>query len=174
MNKRIIGALIILAAALTRLLPHVPNVVPVTAIALAGGVYLERKYALLLPIAAMLISDCLIGFHATVPFVYGSILLVGFIGMHLASHKSFGRIALGTVAGSVIFFVVTNFGVWLTGGGWFYPKTFAGLAECFAMALPFFRNSLIGDCAYTAVLFGLFEFVEYFARVSGKPQVGKQ
>ena len=72
---------------------------------------------------------------------------------------------------SILFFIVTNFGVWLTGGGWFYPKTWQGLIECYTLAIPFFRNTVAGDLVYTAVLFGLFEFAEYTLRSVEKKTV---
>jgi hypothetical protein len=65
------------------------------------------------------------------------------------------------VLSSILFFIVTNFGVWLTGGGWFYPKTWQGLMECYTLAIPFFRNTVAGDLVYTGALFGLFEYSNY-------------
>lgn len=173
MRKLILGASLIFIAALSRLLPHPPNVAPIAAMALAGGVYFERRFALLIPLAALFFSDCIIGFHATIPYVYGCFIATGLIGMWLQSHKKAVFIAGGTLISSIIFFIVTNFGVWLTGGGWYYPKTLGGLAECYMLAIPFFRNSLLGDIGYTAVLFGLFELMEYAVRSFEKPQTQK-
>jgi hypothetical protein len=157
MRTVLVGVLLILTAALIRILPHPVNVTPLAAMALAGGVYLDRRYALIIPILAMIVSDAIIGFHATIPFVYGAFFFIGVIGLWLRSHKSFGFILGGTIASSVLFFVVTNFGVWLTGGGWNYPRTTAGLIECYAMAIPFFRNTLVGDLVSVGILFGAFE-----------------
>lgn len=162
MRKIMIGSILIVAAAFSRLLPHPNNFVPVVAIALIGGMYFDKRFAFVIPLAAMFVSDCIIGFHATIPFVYGSMLLSTVIGLWLQSHKKLGFVVGGTLVSSIIFFVVTNFGVWLTGGGWFYPKTFDGLLECYTMAIPFFRNSLAGDIVYTAAFIGIFEAVEYF------------
>jgi hypothetical protein len=69
MRKLILGASLIFIAALSRLLPHPPNVAPIAAMALAGGVYFERRFALLIPLIALFVSDCIIGFHATMPYV---------------------------------------------------------------------------------------------------------
>ncbi len=171
MRKLILGASLIFIAALSRLLPHPPNVVPITAMALAGGVYFERRYALIIPMIALFVSDCIIGFHATVPFVYGCFLITGLIGMWLSNHKRIGYIAGGTILSSIIFFVITNFGVWRTGGGWFYPKTWQGLIECYTLAIPFFRNSIAGDLVYTGILFGLFEFSLYASRLIEKKTI---
>lgn len=173
MRRFVVGSTIIFIAALSRLLPHPPNVTAIAAIALAGGVYLEKKYAFLIPLVALVVSDLFLGFHATVPFVYGSFLLTVLIGLWLRSHKKALFIAAGSVVSSVLFFIVTNFGVWLTGGGWYYPKNVSGLIECYTFALPFFRNSLIGDLIFTAVIFGLFEFAEIALRALEKPHPQK-
>jgi hypothetical protein len=168
MRKLIFGSAIIVIAALSRLLPHPMNFVPITAIALVGGMYFDKKYAFVIPLLAMLLSDTLIGFHATIPFVYGGMVLSTLIGIWIQARKSWKTVLGGTLASSVIFFIVTNFGVWLTGGGWYYPKTVAGLIECFTLAIPFFRNSLAGDILYTGVLIGLFEAAEFLFRTSAK------
>ena len=161
MRNVLIGSILILAAALSRLLPHPDNFTPIAAIALAGGVYLEKRFALIIPLAALVISDIFIGFHNTILFVYGSLVIIGFMGLWLKSHKKIVPVLGTAILSSILFFVVTNFGVWLTGGGWFYPKTWQGLVECYTMAVPFFRNTLAGDLIYTGVLFGLFELSFY-------------
>lgn len=173
MRRIVAGSVIVLVAAFSRLLPHPPNVTALAAIALAGGVYFETKYAFLIPIAALVVSDFFLGFHATIPFVYGSFLVTVLIGIWLRRHKKPLMIAGGSLVSSVLFFLVTNFGVWLTGGGWYYPKTITGLVECYTLALPFFRNSLFGDLLFTAILFGLFELAEIVFRAIEKPQVEK-
>lgn len=143
----------ILLAAAARLLPHPPNVTPLTAMALLGGAYLSRGQALLLPLAALFASDLVLGLHATVPFVYGSFVLVALLGTLLRADRRPGRLAVAALASSALFFVVTNLGTWLVAG--LYTRDLQGLAACYAAALPFLRNSLLGDLAYTALLFGL-------------------
>jgi hypothetical protein len=164
MRKVFIGAVLILLAAMSRLLPHPANFSPLAAMALAGGVYLDKRFALLIPLTALFVSDLFLGFHNTILFVYGSFALIGILGLWLRSHKKPLPVLGATLLGSVVFFVVTNFGVWLTGGGWNYPKTLQGLAECYAMAIPFFRGTVLGDLVYVGLLFGLFELAEYLAR----------
>ncbi|MDE2026737.1 MAG: hypothetical protein KGJ07_09700, partial [Patescibacteria group bacterium] len=83
MKKLINPIVFILIDAVFRLIPHVPNFAPITAMALFGGVYLNKKYALMVPLIAMLISDIFLGFHATMPFVYASFLIIGLIGLWL-------------------------------------------------------------------------------------------
>jgi hypothetical protein len=168
MRKVLIGSVIILAAALSRLLPHPVNFAPIAAMALAGGVYLDKRSALIIPLAVLVISDIIIGFHNTILFVYGSFVLIGLMGLWLKSHKKPLPILGTALLSSIIFFVITNFGVWLTGGGWFYPKTWQGLVECYTLAIPFFRNTIAGDLVYTVVLFGVFEIAEYVLRMHEK------
>lgn len=142
-----------------RFAPHFPNFAPIAAMALFGGVYLNKKYALIVPIAAMLVSDFFIGFYdiKLMAGVYISFILVGLIGLFIKKHKNLGTIVGGTLLGSVLFFVITNFAVWVF-YNW-YPHTLSGLGQCFTMALPFFRGTLMGDLFYVAVLFGVYEIV---------------
>ena len=139
MRNTILAALLILAAALSRLLPHPLNFTPIAAMALAGGVYLDKRFALIVPLIALAISDWIIGLYPILFFVYASFLLIGIIGIWLRAHKKPLIVFASTLVGSILFFIVTNFGVWLT--GW-YPQTAAGLSECFIAAIPFFRNFL--------------------------------
>jgi hypothetical protein len=157
----LLAVLLIVFAALSRFVPHPANFTPIAAMALFGGVCFGRRYALIIPLAAMVVSDYFIGFHNTIPYVYGSFILAGLIGIWLQKHKSIGWIVGGTLTSSVLFFVVTNFGVWATGG---YPPTFGGLVECYVAAIPFFRNTVLGDLTYVAVLFGLYESALHFLR----------
>ena len=147
MRKLILGASLIFIAALSRLLPHPPNVAPIAAMALAGGVYFERRFALLIPLAALFVSDCIIGFHATIPFVYGSFLATGLIGIWLHSHKKPALIAGGTLLSSIIFFIVTNFGVWLTGGGWYIQKHSAVWQNATRLRFRFSATRCLGTSA---------------------------
>lgn len=154
----------IVAAIILRLIPHLPNFAPIAAMGLFGGVYLNKKYALLVPLLAMLFSDYLIGFYnpTVMISVYGSFLIIGLVGLWLRRHKNFANILGATLLGSVIFFVVTNFAVWVA-TPW-YSKTVQGLIECYTLALPFFRNTILGDLFYVSSIFGLYEFVLFVVR----------
>jgi len=156
MNRLMFALGLILLAASSRLLPHPANVAPITALALFGGVYLGKRLAFAVPLLAMFLSDAVLGFHAAMIWVYGSFAATVLIGFWLRRHQGVLTTAGATVAGSVLFFVVTNFGMWATPGG-LYPHTVAGLGACYAAAIPFFRNSMFGDLAYAGALFGLFE-----------------
>src|SRR5260370_24580041 len=155
----VILALIVLAAAGSRLIPPPPNLASITAVALFGGAYLtDKRLALIVPLAALLLSDLVLGFYSHMEIVYGSFLLVVCLGFLLQRKRSVLRIAGAALAGSVVFFVVTNFGVWVFGS--LYPKTATGLLACYVAGIPFFQNTLAGDALYTTVLFGGFAVAE--------------
>lgn len=154
-------AAIIVAAALSRLIPHPPNVASVTAVALFGGAYIQdRRLAFLIPLGAMFLGDLILGFYGLPEMlvVYGSFALIVCIGLWLKQRRSALRIAGAAIASSVLFFVLTNFGTWAFTG--IYPKTLSGLAACYIAAIPFFQNTLQGDLLYTIVLFGGFALLE--------------
>lgn len=152
---------VILLAAASRLLPHPPNFTPIGAIALFGGAHFrERWLAFVVPLAAMVLSDLIIGWHRLVPLVYGSFALTVVIGMWVRERKTLLPITGAAVASSVLFFALTNFGVWALGS--MYPKTLAGLVAAYAAAIPFFRNTVTGDLFYAAVLFAGFALLERY------------
>ena len=161
MKRLMIAVVLILVAAFSRLIPHPPNFTPLAAMALAGGVYLDRRFALLVPLLALFLTDAILGFHDLMAFVYGSFLAIGLLGLWLHNHKKPVMVFGSALASSVLFFIVTNFGVWAMDGT-LYPKTLAGLIECYTLAIPFFRNTVFGDVLYTGILFGLFELVFRF------------
>lgn len=149
--------IIIIIAIILRLVPHPANFAPIGAMALFGGAYFSKKYALTVPLIAMFGSDIFLGFHNTMIFVYGSFLITGLIGLKLRNSKTFKKIIFASLFSSVVFFAITNFGVWLVGG--LYPKTLTGLIVCYEMAIPFFRNTIIGDLFYTGVFFLSYAFL---------------
>lgn len=137
-----------------RLIPHAPNFTPVGAIALFGGAVLSARLAIWLPVAIMIGSDLFLGAHGTMLFTYGGYALVGMFGMLLRNSSNSLRIPVGTLGGALIFYIVSNFGVWVEGK--LYPHTFQGLVDCYVAALPFFRNSLVADLVFTTLLFGTY------------------
>lgn len=149
----------ILAAAALRLVPHPPNFSPIDAMALFSGAYLGRRsIAFIAPLAALLLSDVVLGFYHGMATVYATVALIVVIGWWLSSRRTPLRIAAAAVASSVTFFVITNFGMWLFSG--FYPVTYAGLVACYTAAIPFFQNTLAGDLFYAVLLFGGFRIAE--------------
>ncbi len=144
-------------AVVARFLPHPPNFAPIAAIALFSGVYLSKRASLVVPLVAMILSDVFLGMHSTVAFTWSGMILIGLIGWAVRRRKTFTTVALGALSGSVVFFLLTNFGVWLAGNMGMYPRNFSGLLEAYVMGVPFFRNTLAGDLFYVAVFFGVAE-----------------
>jgi len=145
---------LVLAAAAIRLAPHPMNFAPIGALALFGAAYFSSKrQALIVPLLSLIIGDAITGFHPLIPFVYGSFLVSVAIGFWLRRKRSIARIGTTTLAGATQFFLVTNFAVWVTSIG-SYPKTAAGLIECYIAGIPLFWNTLAGDAFYATLLFG--------------------
>ena len=145
---------LILLAAASRLLPHPPNFAPVAAMGLFAGALIDRKSAWLVPFGALLASDAFLGFYHPVSMfwnylAFASCLLLG--STVLSRGRSFLRISGAVLGSAVTFFVLSNFGMWASG---YYPRTWAGLVECYVAALPFFRNTLSSDVLFSAALFG--------------------
>lgn len=140
----LILSMIVLAVA-SRLLPHPPNFAPITGIALFAAVKLNKKIiAILVPLFCLFITDLILGLSWINLFVYAAFGMISWIGMRQK------KVSIPTVLGSsLLFFVVSNFGVWLL----YYPATLEGLIACFTLAIPFFGNTIAGDLVYTAVLF---------------------
>jgi hypothetical protein len=157
MGTRFFLLLAALAVA-ARLLPHPFNFTPLGAMALFGGACLaDKRLALGVPLVALFLSDLCLGFHAAMPFVYGSFLLIACLGFALRGRRTAVPLAAATLASSLLFFLVTNFGQWLV-QIWqpepMYPLTAAGLVECYVKAIPFFGNTLLGDAVFVTALFG--------------------
>ena len=149
----------ILAAAALRLVPHPPNFTPIGAMALFSGAYLgKRGLAFVAPLAALLLSDLVLGFYHGMATVYFSVALIVAVGWLAISKVTPLRVGAAAIVSSVLFFVITNLGMWLFSG--FYPHTLGGLAACYVAAIPFFQNTLAGDLFYTALLFGGFAVAE--------------
>lgn len=162
--------LMILAAALSRLLPHPHNFAPVAGIGLFGAAYFSKKYyAFLIPFAAYWISDLILDnvFYAQYydgfkwfgsPLVYLSFALIIALGFVLLKKVNFKNLLVAGLSASVLFFLITNFGSWLSSP--VYSKTFDGLIAAYIAGIPFFWNTLAGDLFYITVLFGAYELVK--------------
>jgi len=159
-NTRLIALLsAILAVAALRLVPHPFNFTPVGAMALFSGAYLGRRaLAFVAPLGALLFSDLVLGFYHGMATVYVSTALIAVLGMVALQHRSALRVGASAIAGSLLFFVLTNFGMWWFSG--FYPHTLAGIEACYIAAIPFFQNTLAGDLFYAGLLFGGFALAE--------------
>lgn len=181
--KILLGPLfIIMIAVLIRLFPHAPNFAPIAAMGLFGGTYLNKKYSLIIVFITLLVSDYLLLYihpfspqflnlskfyspiallHSTTLFVYGSFLLIALIGIWLKSHKSAKNILAACLSSSILFFLITNFGVWAQG---MYARDISGLWQSYVMGIPFFKNTLLGDLFYVTLFFGSFEGILKFSK----------
>jgi hypothetical protein len=147
------------AAAFLRLAPHPPNFAPVGGLALFGGAKFRGWQAYVVPLLAMAVTDPILSHMVGFPayswgtlIIYGCFLINVLLGRaFLRDTNSVPRIAAVAFAGSVQFFLITNFFSWSM-----YPHTGAGLIECYVAALPFFGRTVLGDLFYSGVLFGAY------------------
>lgn len=168
MSSRLVWSLLLSAGLIglvvvSRLVVHEPNFAAAGAVALFSGfVFRNRVLAVGTPLAAMLASDLVIGTYspAMMAGVYVALALAVGLGWLVRRQRTAGKRATAaagaTLLGSCVFFVVSNFFVWLAG---YYGHTFAGLAECYTLAVPFFRNTLASDALFSAGLFGAYALV---------------
>lgn len=169
MKLKLVPLLFLILGLLARFIPHPANFAPIAAIALFSARYLPKKFAFILPLSIMLISDLFLGFYGLeMAFVYGSFIIAGVIGLIGRNQKVSSFIPFASFSSSVIFFLITNFGVWLTTT--MYAKNLIGLSSCFISALPFFRNTLLSDLFYTTIFVGAYEI----AFILGKKILSRQ
>jgi hypothetical protein len=140
----------------SRLSPHIPNFSPIIAIALFSGAYLNKKHSLWVPVLLYIVSDLILGLHGVVLFTWMSILIITLLGRALRKRRGITNNLAYTLLSSILFFIITNFGVWMV--GWYGPSL-GGLAQCYIQAMPFFRTSIIADLSYILLLTGVFNLV---------------
>jgi hypothetical protein len=164
-------AIMIVLAAVLRIVPHPWNLAPIGAIALFSGSMLQRPWiAFLLPLASLFAGDLFVGFHKLMFIVYASFAISVAIGRWLGENRTVARIGGAVFLSALQFFAVTNFAMWALSG--FYPKTVQGLATCFAAGVPFFWNTLAGDALYSGILFGGLALAERLIPALRSPQTG--
>ena len=156
----ILAILMILGAGIYRLMSHPYNVAPVAAMALLGGMYFGRRYALWVPLVVLALTDFVLNARMGYPLIYwprvfdyGAFLLIGLLGLWVRDRKPVAKVG-AALATPFLFFLISNFAVWLFGlnlANKYYSKTLAGLLDCYAAALPFLRGTMIGDWAFMAL-----------------------
>lgn len=171
-NTKVVAIIaLVMGAGLMRLIPNTNGFVPVTAATLFAAAYIGRKgWAVLLPIFSVWITDLILnntiyselfnGFTWFTPgfaFQFGAYALISLLGFSLHQKPGTGKLFGYSVLSSLIFFVITNFGVWTTG---FYTEDAAGLTECFVMGIPFLERSLVADVTFSIILFQGFAFLQ--------------
>ena len=149
---------LVLLLAISRLIPHPPNFTALGAMTiLAGAAIKDLRLALIIPLVAMLLSDLLLGFHSSILFVYGAVVVMVIMNRVLLQTASATKLILAVLGSAVLFFIVTNFGAWLSHN--MYPHTFDGLMQAYVAGIPFFRNTLLSNLFFTAISFYALTFL---------------
>ena len=154
LKKEIFPISLIIILAFARLIPHPPNFTPIIAVAIISGYFFKNfNLSVLILLAAMLISDLFIGFYKNIIFVYLSLIFITFIFHKISSNISFKNLFIYGFAGSLIFFVISNFGVWVLGSPGAqdiaYEKSLNGLIQCYILAIPFFGNTFLSTLIFS-------------------------
>lgn len=166
-NTFIVFAILFVLAVLSRWVGHLWNFTVVGgAFLFAGAYFQDKKIAVALMLASMLASDALIGFHSQMPAVYLGYVAMVLVGFGLAQNNSRGRVAGFALLGSFLFFVISNFGVWIEGT--LYPLTTGGLIDCYVMGLPFYKVQLASDLISGVLFFELAKLAGVYAVVKAK------
>ena len=157
-KKEIFPISLILILALSRLIPHPPNFTPIITVAILSGYFFKNIYlSFATLLITMLLADVFIGFYENIFFVYLSLLLIAFIFYKISEKINFKNLFIYGFIGSLIFFIVSNFGVWALGSPGVhdiaYEKNLNGLVECYILAIPFFGNTFLSTVifAYPAI-----------------------
>jgi len=150
---------LILLAAITRLLPHPGNFTAIGAIALfAGATFSKHRWAYLLPLAALFVTDLFLGIHFSIIPVYACIAFTVWLGTRVQQKPGILNIGLLSLSSSTLFFLITNLPIWYADLS-LYPLTIAGTIQSYVMGIPFFKNQVLGDLFYNALIFGSYHFI---------------
>ena len=158
-NYSIITFILLALVLFSRLVPHAPNFTPIIAVVLFSSIFFKNKMYMLIPLAGLLISDFLLEYQSGYQYMfssvffwtYGALLMIFIFSYIYKGDINFKNIFIRSFVGSIIFFLISNFGVWISSPG--YPLNFSGLLSCYTAAIPFFRNTLSSTIIYSVVLF---------------------
>jgi hypothetical protein len=146
---------LVVFGAISRLIPHPPNFTAITAMALFAGFAAPNIWvAVAAPFLSMAIADTILGYHPTILAVYVAFLSISVASFLFLRNRTWKAITVGTLAGSLWFWVISNLGVWVYSG--IYPRDFGGLTECYTMAIPFLEKQVAGDVFYSAIIFSCY------------------
>ena len=149
---------LVLLLAFSRFIPHPPNFTPLGAMAiLSGAMIKDLRLGIFIPITAMLISDAVIGFHNSILYVYAAVISMVILSRYCLARFTITRLVGTTVVASVVFYLATNFGAWLSHD--MYPHTANGLGQAYIAGIPFFRNTLLSNLLFTAIGFSVLMFI---------------
>ena len=148
LNKEIIPIGLILILAVSRLIPHPPNFTPIIAVAIMSSYFFRNIYlSILTLIISMLIADVFIGFYKNMFFVYTSLIIITFIFFKISKKIKYKNLYIFAFFGSLIFYLISNFGVWALDG--LYEKNLNGLIDCYILAIPFFKNTFFSSIVFS-------------------------
>ena len=164
LKKEIFPISLILILTFARLIPHPPNFTPIIAVAIVSGYFFKNlNLSILTLLIAMLISDLFIGFYENMIFVYVSLLIITFTFYKISNKINFKNLFVYGFAGSLIFFIISNFGVWALGSPGLdnlpYEKSLAGLIECYIFAIPFFGNTFLSTLIFAYPAIFIYKFL---------------
>ena len=145
-----LGIFFVLAA--SRFIPHPPNFTPIISMAILSGFVLKNlKHSILLILSAMIFTDIFLGFHKNMLFVYTSLYLITTVSFKFSHKINYKSLLFYCLLSAICFFILTNYGVWFFGN--LYAKNFEGLIECYIMAIPFFKNTIISTIIFSYIAF---------------------
>lgn len=156
LNWALFGLMFVVAAVVARIMPHSANMTPLFAVALFTAAVFPVSWAPLIPMLALVLSDAYLGFHGGIWYTWTGMFVFVILGYSLRRNINAWNVVIHTLIGSIMFYLWTNFGVWVQSG--MYPHTVAGLTASYVLALPFLRNSVIGDLAFSGVMFSAYEW----------------
>ncbi len=168
-SRLLLAVFLVVLGTSMRVVPHPWNLTPIGAVALFSGASFDRKrWSFVIPLSALFLSDVVIGFHSLMPVVYATFAMIVGIGFLLRERRdSPFAVGGGAVASATLFYLVTNFAVWVASP--MYPHTAGGLAACYIAAIPFYGTMVAGDLLYAALLFGTFVWAERHVPVFARP-----
>mgnify|MGYP004052827915 FL=1 len=154
LKKEIFPIGLVLILILSRLIPHPPNFTPIVAVAIMSGYLFKNIYlSFATLLVSMLVADAFIGFYENIFFVYLSLLFLVYIFYKLGRKINLKNLFLYSFAGSILFFIITNFGVWLLGSPGLdnvpYEKNLQGLIKCYILAIPFIKNTVLSTLIFS-------------------------
>jgi hypothetical protein len=145
---------IFLALSVSRFIPHPPNFTSLIALSFYVPAIFGTRYISIV-VFSLILTDLIIGFHSTIMFTWGSVILIGLMAKYFDKSIIF-RIS-GALTGAILFFILTNFGVWINGS---YGYTLNGFLSCYILALPFFGYSLISTFIFSSIIEGFFRLIK--------------
>ena len=152
-------AILIFLAAITRFIPHPFNFTAIGAMALFSGAnFKDKRFAYLMPIAVMLLTDLFLGFHFSILPVYACFAFTVWLGTRISNKQNFLNVAGSSITSSVVFFLITNLPFWYLDQH-LYPMSLEGTLQSYTMGLPFFLNQIVGDLFFNGVLFSVYHLV---------------